>query len=72
MKTGPGPGEHRALLSIFVVGNNRRESIQMLGGWGGGGGGVGGTPQSSPGMAGEAERSGFRPSSGSTEIVIGA
>lgn len=37
-----------------------------------GGRGGGDTPQSSPGMAGEAELSGFRPSSGSTEIVIGA
>lgn len=34
--------------------------------------GVGDTPESSTEMAGKAESSGFRPSSGSTEIVIGA
>lgn len=35
--------------------------------WGGGD-----TPKSSTEMAGKAESSGFRPSSGSAEIVIGA
>lgn len=47
--------------------NNRRETVQMNGD-----GEVGGHTKVIAGMAGKAESSGFRLSSGSTEIVIGS
>lgn len=47
--------------------NNRRETAQMNGD-----GEVGGHTKVVAGMAGKAESSGFRLSSGSTEIVIGS